>query len=186
MKKILLLITAFIIFSCAEKDKKIQQIEKLVEENAMGNDLNYEPISMTKVETVSYQDMLDVFVNYVGAENTDIERMIEVVNNAIENTRSSNDVETYNYMKFAKDRLEKYKNANDKNATAYTIYKHKYSINNPLLDGKLINITNYYFFSNEDKLIAYVDESDFKEMKRTQIKHEKMPYEVMLYKKQIN
>ena len=94
MKKILLLITAFIIFSCAEKDKKIQQIEKLVEENAMGNDLNYEPISMTKVETVSYQDMLDVFVNYVGAENTDIERMIEVVNNAIENTRSSNDVET--------------------------------------------------------------------------------------------
>lgn len=179
MKKSLFLLTAFVLLSCGNKDKKTQQIEESVTENAMGNDLNYKPISTEKIVEVTYQDIVDVF--YAQFKTKPIEVWIKDLRESKEKNRKEGDHVGYNFMNYYLNRFLDYQKQKDKNAIAYTVYKHTYSIKNPLLEDAHIRVTNYYFFDNEEKLIANISEDEFKSIKRKQIKHKKAPYEAMLY-----
>lgn len=180
MKKVLLLATAIMFVSCGKKDIKQEQIAAKILENAMGNDLKYEPIETKEIAQVSYQDILDVFYKDTGIEPQTIADNIISVENGIEKARLEDNTENFHYYKFMLSRLKKYEAAKDKKAIDYKIYQHKYSIH-PMQNDFKVMVTSYYFFDSKDKLLGYADEDKFKDIKKEFIAHEKSPYEYLLY-----
>jgi len=181
MKKSILILVSIILFSCGEKDKKTVQIEQNVTESAMGNDLNYEPKETKEIASVTHNDIYEVFLTQMGEEMQPVEEILPKLERIVAKEKESNNVESYHYLKFELDRLNDYKAAENKEEVVYTVYEHSYTINNPMFDDKLVNVTNYYFFDNNEKLLGKVSDSEFKELKRTNIKHDKMAYEAMAY-----
>lgn len=180
MKKVLLLAMAIMFISCGSKDIKQEQIAAKVLENAMGNDLKYEPIETKEIAQVSYQDILDAYFKEIKVEAEPIDEAIKRTEFIIETAKTDDDKETFKLFNFKLDRLKKYNEAKDKKTTAYKVFEHKYSIHPMQNDFKVI-VTNYYFFDNEDKLVGSVGDDKFKECKDEYIMHEKSPYEFMLY-----
>lgn len=180
MKKVLLLAMAIMFISCGSKDIKQEQIAAKVLENAMGNDLKYEPIETKEIAQVSYQDILDVFYKDTEIEPQTMSDNIITVENGIKKARLEDNTEDFHYYEFMLSRLKKYEAAKDKKAIDYKIYKQKYSIH-PMQNDFKVMVTNYYFFDSNDKLLGYADEDKFKETKEKLISHEKSPYEYLLY-----
>jgi hypothetical protein len=184
MKKLLLLTLITIVFiSCSEKNPISDQIEQEINENAMGADLDYKPIETVKVDEVHYQDFLEIFKIQADIEGSEesIDTILVKVERGMESLKKQNKADTFNYMKFQKKRLQQYKNANNKNDVAYTIYHHKYSIINPMFNDVKVEVNNYYFFDNKQKLMFSIDDSEFKEIKNDYIQHDKIAYEYMLF-----
>lgn len=180
MKKLLLMATAIMFISCGSKDIKQEQIAAKVLENAMGNDLKYEPIETKEIVQVSYQDILDVFYKDTEIEPQSMSDNIITIENGIKKARLEDNTENFHYYEFMLSRLKKYELAPDKKAIDYKVYQQKYSIQ-PMQNDIKVTVTNYYFFDSTDKLIGYVDEDKFKEIKNEFISHEKSPYEYLLY-----
>lgn len=180
MKKLLLLSTAILFISCSKKDLKQEQIEAKISENAMGNDLKYEPIATKEISQVTYQDILDSYFKELEITPEPIEEAINRTNFVIDKAQQEDDKETFKLFNFKLERLKSYQSVKDKKAIAYKIFEHKYSIR-PLQNDFKATVTNYYFFDNSDKLLGYVDEEKYKECKDEYIMHSKAPYEYMLF-----
>ena len=84
MKKLLLLSTAILFISCSKKDLKQEQIEAKISENAMGNDLKYEPIATKEISQVTYQDILDSYFKELEITPEPIEEAINRTNFVID------------------------------------------------------------------------------------------------------
>lgn len=186
MKTKLLFFTCIALtFASCQKDIKAEQIEAKIIEQAMGNDLNYKPVSTEKVAEITYQDIGDSFFATVGKEPTSLPAFYKKMDGMIENFRKKGDSENYHYGVFFKGRVKKYEAAKDKNAIAYRVFKHTYTISSPMFDNAQVTVNNYYFFDANDQLITYYSESEFEDYKRTYIKHSATPYETMLFKSQL-
>jgi len=180
MKKLLLLSTAILFISCSKKDLKQEQIEAKISENAMGNDLKYEPIETKEISQVSYQDILDSYFKELEITPEPVDEAINRTNFVIDKAQKEDDKETFKLFNFKLERLKKYQSEKDKKTIAYKVFEHKYSIH-PMQNDFKVTVTNYYFFDNSDKLLGYVDEEKYKEAKEKFILHNKSPYEYMLY-----
>lgn len=181
MKKILLFVLCIMLVSCGTKDAKQEQISALVLENAMGNDLKYEPIETKEITQVTYQEILDSYLKELQLEEKEpFEETVKRTEFVIASAQKENNPATFKLFNYKLNRLKKYKEASDKKAIAYKVYEHKYSIN-PMQNDFKVTVTNYYFFDAQDKLIGSVSEDKYKECKDTYIMHEKSPYEFMLF-----
>ncbi|HCY81522.1 MAG TPA: hypothetical protein DHV22_07960 [Xanthomarina gelatinilytica] len=177
---ILFSLIALLNFSCAEKDQKLQQIEASVIENAMGNDLSYDPIDTKEVSKITYKDYFDVVKTMLDTDEN-IDKTIERVQYIVDKARNENDGNTYHVWNFNLEGLKKYKSATDKNSTDVKVYEHSYSIINPMFDNQKVTVVNYYFFDSSDKLLGKVSESEMKDFKKDFVKSDKMPYMVAYY-----
>ena len=184
MKKMTFTIIATVLFTiinCSTPNKKETAIKESIKASAFGQDLGYKSVSTEEITKISYNDIFNVFLAVTGAENNSIDSLLIFTKNAQDIQKKEYNTEMYHYFGFLINRLNMVKNAEDKKAVVYSVYKHKYTIINPMFDNAKVPVTHYYFFDGNDKLICYLDETDFKEFVRGNIKHKYHPYEMMIY-----
>ncbi len=184
-KQILLFVLTLALVACEtpkNTDKKAIIIKEQIQENAFGQDIGYKPISTEKIADVSYQDVFDVYLQKIKSEVKPIDTIIFYTNKAKEIQREENNAELFHFFDYYLKLLNEYKNVKDKKSTTYSVYKHDYSIINPMFNDTKVNVTNYYFFTPKDSLIGYISDDDFKEYKQEFIQHDKEYLEVIRMK----
>lgn len=181
MKKLILLLVLVAQLSCGVKDKKQDQIKADVIENAFGEDLSYKVVATEKVKDVTYKDIYEVVLVNLETENESIDTLLTKMKKVQNYQKEKDNVELYHYFGLLIERLELVKAQPEQDAIAYTVYKHNYTIVNPMFNNALVKITKYYFFDAQDNLLYSVDEDVFKENKKINIQHSAQPFEAMIY-----
>lgn len=180
MKKVLLLAILAVAISCSKKNTIGDQIEASVVENAFGENLGYSPISTNEVMSLTYGD----FIAYLKTSfntNESPDELKKRIDYIIESARQSDDGNTYHVFNFMKEGLMKFDSVGEPDSVYFKLYKHNYSIINPMFNNAKVNVTGYYFFDSQNNLMARASEDEYKEAKLNYIKTDTEAEIVLLY-----
>lgn len=181
MKRLSITILAILCIALTScQGKKEKQIQASVNENAMGNDLNYSPGKLKKVKTVKLIDAKKNLNAFLGRNDKDVDVMLNGIEGGIQQARQKNSSEQMKIWKFYKKRLKALKKTDKPGKTSYTVYKHNYTIKNEMLGDEKIKVTNYYFFSPKEKLLGHVGKSEHDRKKDQYVQTETIAYDMML------
>jgi|GEM_PF-2128435 len=180
MKKLILLCSVlFIITACKQQqtDKRILAIEKSIEKNAMGMDIDYKPGKLDTTVIVNAKIATsDLEKEYDAPISTDWSKIIKICTTMYEEHQKNNNTEGYHYWKWEADhmkRLSKMKPA----AVDYSVYKYTYTIKNLVNPSKeRTTVVNYYYFNQADSLLGHLNDDRMNELKRLLIKSDTQPY----------
>lgn len=171
MKRILLSALLLAAIGCSKPDKIAEQIKMNIQENAGGVDMNYKPVETKEIMALNYGQFID-FINMTLETNETPDELKKRVDFIIQDAKDTENVDTYHIFKFIKSGLEKYEAAGSRDSIYFKLIEHKYTINNPMLENMLVNVTNYYYFNSRDSLIGKVGDAEYKEAKRNYIKND--------------
>lgn len=180
MKKVIFAIFASVVlyYGCnsekAVKDKRIEQIESLIDKKALGMDIGFQPGTLDTEKIVTVKMAID---NYEASLEYPIDTLIDYFTGVFEKAQKENDKNTYHVWKYQVERMKRLKTMSPSDVD-YSVYKYSYTIKHLMDSTKRYPITNYYFFNYQDSLVAYYDDEDMKELKHNNIGSEIEPFEV--------
>lgn len=182
MKKAILFysILTILFISCSKKDIIKEQIEENVIQNAMGNDLNYEPIETKLLIEFKGKDFINEYSNYIKKDNKDLDSLIKYTTNVIASSKEKDLKDSYKIFSFMLDNLNTIKKQNNLESTLFKMYAHSYKIN-PFQNEFNANIKNYYIFDSNEKLKGKIDDLQFKELSDEFIMNDNFKYIVMYF-----
>jgi hypothetical protein len=183
MRKIFILILPLLLsISCKKNQKDIihEAIKRNISENALGIDIKYKSISLDSAFSVTNKVMLDVVPIIFGIKNfNNTEASRRAFLNTLDDTakEEGNSVAGFYYTRY------KSLMSLDPDEINYSVWKHIYSIKNPLFNNTDLTITNYYLFDKENKLIGHVEDKDYIKFSATFVHPypESVKYEWMFY-----
>lgn len=171
MKNILLFALFFMALGCSKPDKIAKQIKANIQENAGGVEMNYKPVETKELMTLNYGQFID-FLNVRFETDETVDELKKRVDFVIQDAKENEDANVYHVFNFIKSALEKYEAAGSRDSIYFKLIEHKYTINNPMLENMLVNVTNYYYFDSADNLLGKVDDVEYKEAKTNYIKND--------------
>ena len=166
MKKTILFLFLITIISCSKNDS-LNQIEQNIKENASGADIGYVKGEKPEEKILNFKEVAKIYKNFVGDDpSIKLEEQIKTFKDGANIAKKDNDSKEYWNLTARYKNLESWKNLKPEDKV-YSIYKYTYKINNFLSKGEKREITNYYIFDKEDKLITKINNSDVEQI-RTQ------------------
>lgn len=185
MKKIItFLIIAITFFSCISANEetspeaeKINAIETMIDNNAMGMDIGYKA---GKLDTVIIVNAEQSIKDLEGRFEDHIDSMLPVFTGLYEQDQMNGDIKGYHMWKWQAERADKLPKMQPKDIE-YSVYKYTYSINNLIDSTKRVTVENYYFFNQNDSLVGYYDSDRFNYLKLNFIQSDLQPYETGLF-----
>jgi len=184
MKRVLLIfVTVCFMVGCASDDPladKLKKIENSIDQNALGQDINYKAIQATVERSVSVATSLKDWSDMLEVGQTELPETLKKIDAMIDRYRTDNDAVNYHVWKFKYQRVTKALSMNY-DELFYEVIKHKYSIDNPLFNNTHVEVTNYYFFDGVGNLLFSVSDTDMKSYVLQYIKTDLSPYETAFY-----
>lgn len=168
MEKLLLLFAVSLLFSCS--DKKQEQIDKNINENAMGADIGYVKGKLEDPLIFKYKDVLKIYKDQIGDDpGTDLNDFIKSYKEFAETDKENDDIDNYWHNTGRYKMFESWKGLKPDDKV-YSVYKYTYGIDNILKAGEKRQVTNYYIFDRNDVLITKISEDEYLDYKREFIK----------------
>lgn len=164
MKKTLLLFLSLTLLSCS-KNEKMNQIEKNIKESALGAEIGYVKGKDPEEKIFKFKDVISTYKNFTGDDpSIQLDEQIKAFKDGSEIAKKDNNVEEYWALTGKYKILESWKNLKP-DETVYKVYKYTYKIDNLLAKGEKRDVTNYYIFDKDDKLITKMNDSDVEQIR---------------------
>ena len=164
MKKTLLLFLSLTLLSCS-KNEKMNQIEKNIKESALGAEIGYVKGKDPEEKIFKFKDVISTYKNFTGDDpSIQLHEQIKAFKDGSEIAKKDNNVEEYWALTGKYKILESWKNLKP-DETVYKVYKYTYKIDNLLAKGEKRDVTNYYIFDKDDKLITKMNDSDVEQIR---------------------
>lgn len=168
MKKTVLLILALTLFSCSQNEK-MTQIEENIKSSALGAEIGYVKGKEPEEKIFKFKDVISTYKNFTGDDpSIQIDQQIKAFKEGAEIAKKDNNTEEYWALTGKYKILESWKNLKHDDVV-YKIYKYTYKIDNLLAKGEKRDVTNYYIFDKNDKLITKMNDSDVEQIRNQTI-----------------
>ena len=168
MRKTFILFLSLLLVSC-NKNETMNQIEENIKSNSLGVEIGYVKGKEPEEKIFKFKDIINIYKNFTGDNpSVQTDAQIKAFKEGAEIAKKDNNIEEYWALTGKYKVLESWKNLKP-DETVYKIYKYTYKIDNLLAKGEKRNITNYYIFDKNDKLITKMNDSDVEEIRRQAI-----------------
>jgi hypothetical protein len=180
VKKFLLFVLLISGCSTIKNDDNVvkSQIEKDIQQNAMGQEIGYVPgrldtvikvnVGLTKSNFKKVWDV-DFPNNYKSADS-----LLKAI---VERARQSDNAAIFKYFNTLAARVKYLSSAKDTDAD-YIVCRYNYKVNNVLDENRTkTDVTNYYYFDHRDSLIGKRSDLEMEMLKNEFFKTKTLPYE---------